>query len=107
KAAEELENAGKSVEVINLYSIKPLDHETVAKSLEKTGRLVTVEEHQVAGGMGSAVLESLAQHHPKLNFEAKLHGIYDHFGESGDGMELMAKYKLDLEGIGKQLTLKL
>jgi len=88
-AAAILSEEGVDAEVINLSTIKPLDNETILKSVEKTGALVTAEEHQIAGGMGSAVLEMLAQNH---SVPTEMVGIQDTFGESGKPEELMEKY---------------
>ncbi len=88
-AADLLAEEGKEAEVINLSTIKPLDSETILTSIYKTGALVTAEEHQIAGGMGSAVLEMLAQNHP---VPAEMVGIQDTFGESGTPEELLEKY---------------
>ena len=76
-------------EVINLHTIKPIDSKTIIESARKTGAIVTVEEHQVMGGMGSAVLEVLAQNLP---VPAEMVGIQDTFGESGKPEELLVKY---------------
>lgn len=76
-------------EVINLHTIKPIDKKTIIESAKKTGAIVTVEEHQVMGGMGSAVLEVLAQNFP---IPAEMVGIQDTFGESGKPEELLVKY---------------
>lgn len=88
-AAEELAKENVNAEVINLHTIKPLDKETIIASVKKTKHLVTAEEHQVAGGMGSAILEVLAQEYP---VPAEMVGIDDTFGESGKPRELMEKY---------------
>ncbi|MHB8064154.1 MAG: transketolase family protein [Ruminiclostridium sp.] len=90
-AAEELAKEGISVMVINNHTIKPLDTETIIEAAEKTGAIVTAEEHQVAGGMGSAILELLAQNCP---VPAKMVGVYDRFGESGDPDILMREFGL-------------
>lgn len=95
-AAEKLKEKGISAEVIDVYSIKPLDNDTIIKSAKKTGLVVSVEEHQVHGGMGSAVAEMLAENYP---VKMKIHGVYDRFCESGSGPELLHKYKLDADGI--------
>lgn len=89
-----LEN-GIDAEVINLHTIKPLDIETIQVSLNKTKRLLTVEEHQIAGGMGSAVLEAIAKNPVKT----EMIGISDTFGESGEANELFDKYGLSVENI--------
>ena len=90
-AADELASAGKNIsaEVINLHTIKPLDKETLLESIGKTRVVVTAEEHQTAGGMGSAVLELLAQNLP---VPAEMIGIQDTFGESGKPEELLVKF---------------
>lgn len=88
-AAEEFEKEGISAEVINLHTIKPIDKDTLIKSVQKTGCLVTAEEHQLAGGMGSAIIEVLAQINP---VPTEMVGINDTFGESGKPVELMEKY---------------
>ena len=80
-----------SAEVINLHTIKPIDSETIIASVRKTGALVTAEEHQIMGGMGSAVLEIIAQNFP---VPAEMVGVIDTFGESGTPDELMIKYGL-------------
>lgn len=90
-AAHELEKENISAEVINSHTIKPLDKTTIITSLKKTKALVTVEEHQVMGGMGSAVVEMLTQEFP---VPAKLLGMEDRFGESGTAEELLHKFKL-------------
>ena len=88
-AAEELEKENISAEVINLHTIKPLDSETILTSVKKTGAIVTAEEHQMAGGMGSAVFEVLMKECPVPGEQV---GINDTFGESGKPRELMEKY---------------
>lgn len=81
--------ANISAEVINLHTIKPIDSTALIESVRKTGAIVTAEEHQIMGGMGSAVLEVLAQNLP---VPAEMVGILDTFGESGKPEELMEKY---------------
>lgn len=90
-AAHELEKENINVEVINNHTIKPLDKDTIITSLKKTRALVTVEEHQVMGGMGSAVAEMVAQEFP---VPVKMLGIQDRFGESGKPEELLHKFEL-------------
>lgn len=96
KAANELYKQEISVRVINLHTIKPLDKEEIILAAEETGAVVTVEEHQVMGGMGSAVAEVLSQNFP---VPLKIIGIQDHFGESGEPEELLKKYGLTIEEI--------
>jgi transketolase len=88
-AAEVLAQKGISAEVINLHTIKPIDKEAIIASARKTGCVVTAEEHQLAGGMGSAVAEVLVQ---SLPVPMEMVGIQDTFGESGQLDELMKKY---------------
>ena len=95
-AAEKLAAEGIDAEVINICTIKPLDEELILASAKKTGKVVTVEEHSVIGGLGSAVCECLAE---KLPTPVKKIGMYDVFGESGSAAALVAKYGLDAEGV--------
>lgn len=93
KAAEELEESGLSVEVINIHTIKPLDNEAILASARKTGKVVTAEEHQMNGGLGDSVAQLLARELPTpMEFVA----VNDSFGESGKPEELFEKY-----GLGK------
>lgn len=94
KAAEELEKEGISVRVINVGTIKPLDGETILKAAQETKFIVTAEEHSVIGGLGSAVSEFLSEVHPT---KVKKVGVYDKFGQSGTGNELLEKYELTAE----------
>jgi len=98
KAAEELQKEGIEAEVINNHTIKPMDAETILGSVKKTGCSVTVEEHQKAGGMGSAVCEILAQNYPA---PAEIIGVQDRFGESGEPNELLKEFHLVAEDIIK------
>lgn len=91
-AAKELEKEKISVEVINCHTIKPLDGKTILKSVEKTKAVITVEEHQVAGGMGSAIAEFLSQNFP---VPMEMIGIQDRFGESGEPDELWEEFGLN------------
>lgn len=95
-AAKILEAEGVSVEVVHVPTIKPLDSETILNSLRKTGRGLTVEEAQIAGGFGSAVAELLAE---QLPTPLKRIGIQDRFGESGTAAELLTHFGLDANGI--------
>ncbi|MFH1426817.1 MAG: transketolase C-terminal domain-containing protein [Candidatus Kerfeldbacteria bacterium] len=85
-----------SVEVINCHTVKPLDAATILKSVRKTGRVVTVEEHQLAGGMGSAVSELLAR---ELPAPVEMLGIDDKFGESGSKAELWEQFGLGPDAV--------
>lgn len=96
KAARMLEGQGVSVEIIDAFSIKPLDTETILASIAKTGCAVVAEEHSVIGGLGSAVAEALAANAPApLEFV----GMRDIFGKSGSFEELMARFELDANAI--------
>lgn len=95
-AAKELEAEGITVDLINIHTIKPLDAEAVINSARKTGAVVVAEEHQMFGGLGSIVAQTLAQHCPtKIAFVA----VNDSFGESGTPDQLMTKYGLDAKDI--------
>ena len=96
EAADLLAREGIEAEVINMHTIKPLDNEAVIAAAKKTGKVVTVEEHSVIGGLGSAVCDVLSENYP---VKVKKIGIYDRFGESGPAVELIKKYGLDGEGI--------
>ena len=86
------------VSVLNLGTVKPLDEKGILEFAKKNDALVTVEEHQIAGGMGSAVAELLARKHPtKIEFV----GIKDKFGQSGTPEELVAHYGMDVPSIKK------
>lgn len=87
---------GIDAEIINIHTIKPLDRELVVASAKKTGKVVTVEEHSVIGGLGSAVAEVLCEEAPTRMLRI---GVNDTFGESGPALELLHKYELDAEGI--------
>lgn len=95
-AAEKLEADGISTRVINMHTIKPLDQEAVVKAAADTGKIVTVEEHSIIGGLGSAVCDVVAEKAPAKVFKI---GIMDTFGESGPAVELIKKYGLDADSI--------
>jgi len=97
-AAKELEGKGIEAEVMNLATIKPLDDKAIVELAKKTGRIVTVEEHQIAGGMGSAVAECLAQNFP---VPIEFIGVHDQFGQSGTPDELIEHYGLGTKSIIK------
>jgi len=90
-AAEKLAEQGLNVEVVHVPTIKPLDEETILGSARKTGRIITAEEAQAAGGFGSAIAELLSE---KLPMPVKRIGVYDRFGESGAPAELMEHFRL-------------
>ena len=95
-AAEMLAEKNISAQVINIHTIKPLDEELVLAAAKKTGRIFTVEEHSIIGGLGAAVSELLSE---KCTTKVTRIGIRDVFGESGPAKELLHKYELDAEGI--------
>lgn len=103
RAAYSLNEKGIDARVINLHTIKPIDKNILIEAAKETGLIVTVEEHQVTGGLGSAVAEVLAQNHP---VKMKMIGMQDRFGESGKPEELMEKYGLTAKHIFRE-TLKL
>ena len=96
KAAHMLEHMNISTRVINMHTIKPLDGQILGKAAEDTRMVFTVEEHQIAGGLGGAVAEYLAENHPIRVIRI---GINDRFGESGQASALMHKFGLDAAGI--------
>ena len=91
KAAESLKAKKVSAAVIDLHTVKPIDSDTIQKFAQKCGKVVTAEEHNILGGLGSAVAEVLGERRPTL---MKRVGVMDTFGESGDPRELLKKYGL-------------
>ncbi|MCD8338212.1 MAG: transketolase family protein [Lachnospiraceae bacterium] len=100
EAAEKLAADGISAQVVNIHTIKPLDEELVVACAKKTGKIVTVEEHSVIGGLGGAVCETLCAKAPTPVLRI---GMQDVFGESGPAVALLAKYKLDGDGVYEQV----
>jgi transketolase len=100
EATKLLEADGISTQVINIHTIKPLDGDLVAAAAAKTGKVVTVEEHSIIGGLGSAVAEVLAERQPAKLLRI---GVEDRFGESGPALKLLEKYELDAAGIYKKI----
>lgn len=100
EAAEMLSADGVDAKVINIHTIKPLDEDLVVAAAQETGKVVTVEEHSVIGGLGSAVCDVLSEKAPTKVMKI---GIYDTFGESGPAVELVKKYGLDAESIYKKV----
>jgi transketolase len=102
EAAQQLAEENISVDLLEISTIKPMDTEALISSVSKTGKMLTVEEHNVIGGLGSAVAETLSRYCPvKMHFV----GIEDTFTESGPYMELMAKYGISVEAIVKKVKL--
>ena len=95
-AAEMLAKDGIDAKVINIHTIKPLDEELIIAAAKETGKVVTVEEHSVIGGLGSAVCDCLCANAPTKVLKI---GMNDKFGESGAAVALLHKYGLDAEGI--------
>ena len=101
EAAEKLAADGIDAKVINIHTIKPLDEELVVSAAKETGKVVTVEEHSVIGGLGSAVCDVLCEKAPTQVMKI---GINDVFGESGPALELNRKYGLDADSIYEKVT---
>ncbi len=97
-AADKLAADGISARVINIHTIKPIDEEIIIKAAKETGKIVTVEEHSIIGGLGGAVSEVLSEKYPT---PVKRIGMNDVYGESGPAGVLLAKYGLDADGIAK------
>lgn len=99
KAAEMLEEKGVSATVINCHTIKPLDGKTILKAAKKCNAVVTVEEHQINGGLGGAVSEFLSENYP---VKMKRVGMKDRFGESGEPEELLKVFGFSAENVYKE-----
>ena len=100
EVANRLEEEGASCRVINMASIKPIDKDLIVETAKKVKLIITVEDHNIIGGLGSAVAEILSENYPKKLFRI---GMRDQFGESGTPGDLYKKYKLDVEGIYEQI----
>jgi transketolase len=96
EAAQQLEAEGIATAVINLHTLKPLDEELIVAAARKTGVVITVEEHSIIGGLGSAVCETLCRHYPVPVLRC---GIPDRLGESGAYPEILARAGLDVRSI--------
>lgn len=96
EAARELVSQGVDVELINIHTIKPIDEELLLRSVQKTGCIVSAEEHQRNGGMGESIAAVLARRHPAL---MEMVAVNDSFGESGKPVELLDKYGLGVENV--------
>ncbi len=104
EAAEKLAADGIEAKVINIHTIKPLDEELVVAAAKETGKVVTVEEHSVIGGLGSAVCDVLSEQAPTKVLKI---GINDTYGESGPAAELVKKYGLDADSIYEKIKSQL
>ena len=100
EAAEKLAEEGIQAKVINMHTIKPLDEDLVVEAAKETGKVVTVEEHSVIGGLGSAVCDVLCE---KLPTSVLKIGVNDVFGESGPAVKLLEKYRLDGQSVYEQI----
>lgn len=96
RAGMQLDGEGYHVQVVNMHTIKPLDTELLLSVAEKVDMIVTIEEHQIAGGLGSAVAEFLSQHKPTL---IKMVGVQNQFGQSGTPTELLEHYQISAKKI--------
>ena len=101
KAKEKLAEQGTNVRVVDMYSIKPIDEEMIIKCAEETNRLISIEDHNVIGGLGSAIAEVLTEKCPK---KLERMGINDTFGKSGKAEELMKHFKIDCEAIVERFS---
>ncbi len=98
QAKEKLAAENIDARVVNIHTLKPVDEELIIRCARETGCLFTVEDHSVIGGLGSAVAETAAEHHP---VPVKRWGILDTFGQSGGEKELYRHYRIDAEGIAE------
>ena len=99
-AAEELKKDGIKVEVVNVSVVKPLDTKTIVESAKKTDLVITVENHSVIGGLGTAVCEALSENYPVRVYRI---GVNDEFGQSGKADELLNYYGLDAQSLVKRI----
>ena len=100
KAKEELKQKGINVRVVDIHTIKPIDKELIIKCAKETDRIITVEDHNIIGGLGSAVCEVLAENYPK---KVTRMGIEDTFGKSGRAEDLMKYYGIDKDAIIEEI----
>mgnify|MGYP001624669455 FL=1 len=100
KAKEELKQKGINVRVVDIHTIKPIDKELIIKCAKETDRIITVEDHNIIGGLGSAVCEVLAENYPK---KVTRMGIEDRFGKSGRAEDLMKYYGIDKDAIIEEI----
>ena len=98
KAAEILASQGISAGVIDIHTIKPIDKDILVAAAKKTGCIVTVEEHNISGGLGGAVCEALSQNYPCY---VKMVGVQEKYGTSGTPAEILKKYGLTAEDIAE------
>ncbi len=98
KAVEELEKEGLNVRLINIHTIKPIDRDIIVKAAKETGRIITIEEHNVIGGLGDAVCDVVTSEYP---VPVRKVGVYDRYGYSGPAWELLEAFGLTSTGISK------
>ena len=101
KAKEELEKQGINIRVVDMHTIKPIDKEIIIKCAKETKRIITVEDHNIIGGLGSAVCEVLSEEYP---VKVERMGINDTFGTSGKAEELLSYYKIDYKAIVEKVA---
>ena len=100
KAQEILKNSGINVRVVDFISIKPIDEEIIIKCAKETKKLISIEDHSIIGGLGTAISEVLTEKYPA---KLKRMGMNDFFGQSGKSEELIKFYKLDAESIVEEI----
>ena len=103
EAMEELKNMGINVRVIDMHTIKPIDKDIIIKAAKETKKIITIEDHSIIGGLGSAVCEVLAENYPTKVYRM---GIKDVFGKSGKAEDLLKYFKIDKSAIVKAVTEK-
>ena len=96
EAMEKLKSKGINIRIVDMHTIKPIDKEIIIKSAKETKNIITIEDHNIIGGLGSAVCEALAENYPKKVYKM---GIKDEFGKSGKAEELLKYFKLDKDSI--------
>ena len=96
EAMEKLKSKGINIRIVDMHTIKPIDKEIIIKSAKETKNIITIEDHNIIGGLGSAVFEVLAENYPKKVYKI---GIKDEFGKSGKAEELLKYFKLDKDSI--------
>ena len=101
KAKEELEKIGINIRVVDIHTIKPIDKELVVKCAKETSKLISIEDHSIIGGLGSAISEVLTDSYPKKLVRM---GINDEFGKSGDAIELMRYFKITSNDIVEEFS---
>ncbi|HAN09843.1 MAG TPA: transketolase [Clostridiales bacterium] len=95
-----LKDKGISARIVNIHTIKPIDKEIIIKAAKEIGKIVTLEEHNIYGGFGSAVCEVIAEYYPA---RVKIIGVNDHFGKSGKAEEVIKLYGLDAESVAVKI----